>query len=115
MGGVGRIDEDKIGGVVGEGDFAGVGLLDVGAGRGEVESERFSGKLLGDVERGAGATHGIENRIPFAGVALEELPDHPCRRGADIVFIAMRFAAVILGRIFPERGGEQRKGWFIHA
>ena len=88
-----------------QGEFAGVILFNVGPGGGEVEAEGFTVEFLGDVDGGAGAAHGVENGVAFAGVAGEELPDDPGRSCSDVIFVAVGFAAVVLGGVFPEGGG----------
>src|SRR4051794_7397916 len=82
--------------------------------RSQVEADGFAFEFVGDVDGGAGAAHGVEDGVAFAGVAGEQLPDDPGGGGADVVFVAMAFAAVVLGGIFPEGGGEQFKRWFVH-
>jgi len=116
MGGVGGIDEDEVDGFFFQGQVAGVGRLDVGAQlvAGEVEAEGLALEFVGDVDGGAGAAHGVEDGVTLAGVAGEKLPDDPGGGGADVVFIAVGFAAVVLGGILPERCGKKMKRGFVH-
>ncbi len=84
-------------------------------GGGEVEAGEFSVEFLGDVDGGAGAAHRIDNEVAFAGVAGEKLPEDPGGGCADVVFVAVGRAAVVLGGVFPEGGGVEGEGGFVQG
>jgi hypothetical protein len=113
VGGIGRINEHKIGGVVGERNFSRIGLLNVRTRRGQVEATRLPAQFLGDIQRRARSAHRIDDDVVLPRVALQQLPDHPRWRCAYVFLVPVRLAPVILRGIFPECGGLEGKRRFV--